>query len=284
MARVLITRSQHQASALAERLRALSHEPVLIPAIDIVPPTSFALLDAALAALRGFHWLIFTSANAVEAFAERVDMCPQGQTPKQLSDSGGTAKGVPYRPASPLSLIPSLCFIAAIGPATARAVEQWLGTSPKLVPPQAVAESLAKALLPYAKQPDGSPMRFLLVRAEQARDALPEALRAAGAEVAIVPAYRNVVPAGSVDALRALFVSPAAWPDAITFTSSSTAANLRTLLDEAGIALPEGVLRVSIGPITSQTMRDLGMPPHAEAAEATVEALADAVVQALRGK
>jgi uroporphyrinogen-III synthase len=84
MARVLITRSQHQASALAERLRALSHEPVLIPAIDIVPPTSFALLDAALAALRGFHWLIFTSANAVEAFAERLEMSPQAQSIKRL--------------------------------------------------------------------------------------------------------------------------------------------------------------------------------------------------------
>ena len=161
-------------------------------------------------------------------------------------------------------------------------MERSLGVSPAAVPPQAVAESLATALLPYARRPDGTPSRFFLVRAEQARDVLPDALRAAGAEVRIAAAYRNVVPARSVDALRDLFADAAACPDAITFTSSSTAANLRTLLDESGIVLPADMLRVSIGPITSQTMRDLHMPPHAEAAEATVEALVEAVVLALQ--
>jgi uroporphyrinogen-III synthase len=262
MARILITRSPHQASALAERLRQLGHEPVLVPTIEIAPPASFTMLDSALATLHNFHGLIFTSANAVEAFAERLP--------------------------GPLSRLPGPCLIAAIGPATARAIEQRLGTTPTLVPREAVAESLAEALVPHARQPDGSATRFLLVRAEQARDLLPEALRAAGAEVVIAPAYRNVVPDGSVDALRALFAgpnaSPAACPDAITFTSSSTAVNLRTLLDEARIALPESTVRVSIGPITSQTMRALHMPPHAEATAPTVEALADAVVRALHSK
>jgi uroporphyrinogen-III synthase len=266
--RVLITRSPYQASELADALRARGLEPVLVPAIEFATPASFAALDAALVRLfsrsgqlDSFHWLLFTSANAVDAFHQRLQSVAAPQN---------NAK----------DLFPASCRIAAIGPATARAL-QTLGLTPTLVPPQAVAESLAASLLPCARQPDGSPTRFLLVRAEQARDHLPETLRAAGAEVTIAPAYRTVVPAGSIDALRALFASPPAYPDAITFTSSSTARNLLALLEAAGLTLPPVVLRVSIGPITSQSLRDLGLPPHAEAAEATIPSLAAAVVKAL---
>ena len=251
MPRVLITRSPHQASALADLLRASGLEPILIPTIELAPPTTFAPLDAALAHLDRFHWLLFTSANAVEAFATRLP--------------------------NPYSLFPAPSRIAAIGPATARALEA-IGLAPTLIPPQAVAESLAAALLPHATP--GT--RFLLIRAEAARDVLPETLTAAGAEVTIAPAYRTVIPTGSIPQLRALFHSLAGYPDAITFTSSSTATNLLALLEAAGLSLPPEILRISIGPITSQTLRDLDLPPHAEAAQPTIPALVEKVVKTLK--
>jgi uroporphyrinogen-III synthase len=150
------------------------------------------------------------------------------------------------------------------------------------MPAQAVAESLADALLPHVRQADGSATRFLLVRAEAARDHLPKALRAAGAEVTIAPAYRTVIPAESAEQIRKLFALPESWPEAITFTSSSTATNLFALLDSADITLPPEILRASIGPITSQTLCDLGYPPQLEAAKPTVSALVEILVKPLK--
>ena len=115
------------------------------------------------------------------------------------------------------------------------------------------------------------------MRAEDARDVLPEALNAAGARVTVAPAYRTVVPAGSIDAVQALFAGPIPDIAAITFTSSSTARNLLALCEAAGVTLPPAVIRVSIGPITSETLRSLGYAPHAEAVTASVAALAQAV-------
>ncbi len=291
-ARVLVTRASHQGSDLADRLRALGAEPILIPAIATADPSSFAALDAALADLNLFHWLLFTSANAVEAFAKRLPHPIGNATPTSPETLQTAAKGrVPH-------LRDSLIVakvgeapqrfrggpqIAAIGPATARALEK-IGRAPTLVPPQAVAESLAEALLPHALQPDGTPTRFLLIRAEEAREHLPETLRAAGAEVTVAPAYRTVIPEGSVPLLRELFADTARPPDAMTFTSSSTARNLIALCEAARVPLPAASLRVSIGPITSRTLHELGFPAHAEAPEATVSALAEAVMRTLRAR
>jgi uroporphyrinogen-III synthase len=242
--RILITRAPHQASELADRLRVLGATPILIPTIEIAPPSSFAALDAALACLGTYDWLVFTSANAVEAFHRRAQFQHLTQLPRR---------------------------IAAIGPATERAVNS-IGLTVDLLPPQYVAESLAQSLLPEA-----AGKSFLLVRAAAARDTLPEALTAAGATVTITEAYRNQIPPGSIPALKALFDSPAHYPDAITFTSASTAANLTALLEAAGLTLPASVARASIGPITSEALRDLGIPAHVEAAEATIPSLAAAL-------
>jgi uroporphyrinogen-III synthase len=253
--RVLVTRSPRQSSELATQLSALGLEPVLVPAIELAPPTSFDTLDDALVDVSSYDWLIFTSANAVEAFGRRMESV------------GLNVTGVEAR-------------IAAIGPATARALEA-IGLLVELTPPQAVAESLTEALLPHARRTDGSPTRFLLVRAEEARDVLPEALRVAGGEVTIAPAYRTAVPAGSIDVIRTLFDGGTSNIAAVTFTSSSTARNLLALCEAAGVALPSAALRVSIGPITSETLRSLGYAPHAEAVTASVGALAHAVREAI---
>ena len=266
--RILITRSPHQASELADRLRTFGFDPILIPTIELTEPTSFAVLDTALSALDTFHWLLFTSANAVEAFHRRLTS-PATEPGAPGPDSRTRVSAAPHPPK-----------VAAIGPATARALAT-IGLTPDLTPPQAVAESLAESLLPHTHQPDGSPTRFLLIRAETARDHLPETLRATGADVTIAPAYRTIIPAASIDAIRTLFSAPENHPDAITFTSSSTAENFFALLKTANLSLPPRILRASIGPITTQTLQNLGYPPQIEAQEPTVPSLADAIRKSL---
>lgn len=240
--RILITRAKGQASALATRLEALGATPILIPTIEIAPPSSYCAMDAALASIRSFDWVIFTSANAVQSFVDRARL---------------------------LKLDPQGKRVAAIGAATARAVVE-AGMSVDLIPPQAVAESLAEALLPHA--PDSS---MLLIRAADGRAVLPETLSGAGAAVTIAEAYRNVIPTESIAELRTLFATSP--PDAITFTSGSTAHNLVALLEAAAVRIPDGVVLASIGPITSQAMRDLGIEPTIEATEATIPALVEAL-------
>jgi uroporphyrinogen-III synthase len=295
MKRVLITRSAAQASELADRLRALDLEPILIPTIEVTDPVTFGPLDAALAQLfdfgelrdfselsdlsrePAFHWLVFTSANAVTAFRRRLSAVKEAALSLPVSEPAGD------RAFALQGNLRAGFRIAAIGPATARALEA-IGFSPDLIPLQAVAESLAATLVAHARQPDGSPTRFLLIRAEIARDHLPDTLRAAGAQVILAPAYRTVAPAESIAEIEGLFRTREFWPDAITFTSSSTATNLQALLEAGGLSLPAGILRISIGPITSQTLREMGFAPDAEATEPTLACLAVTIAQTIRLK
>jgi uroporphyrinogen-III synthase len=246
--RILVTRAPGQASQLAERLRALGATPILIPTIEIAPPASFAALDAALAALSGFDLVAFTSANAVEAFRQRAQLL-----------------GVPPAPRR----------IAVVGPATARAVAA-IGLDADVVPPIFTGESLAQTIV-QTLLPEAPGARILLVLAEQAPATLASALAAAGARVTVAAAYCNRIPRASLAALADLFADPSKGPDAVTFTSASTAGNLIALLDAAGLTLPAAVVRASIGPVTSRALADLGLPPHLEAGEPTIAALAEAL-------
>ena len=144
------------------------------------------------------------------------------------------------------------------------------------MPLEYIAEALATALLPFA-----SGARMLFIRASEARDHIPEALMAAGAELTIVEAYRNQMPPESVPALRHLFSSAALSPDAVTFTSASTARNLVALLEVSKLTLDPRIVLASIGPITSQALRDVGLSPTVEAAEPTIPALIEALAVAL---
>ncbi len=247
--RVLVTRAPHQASDLADRLRALGATPVLIPTIEIGPPGSFEALDAAVASLASFDLVAFTSANAVRAFEERTTAIGVAPTPRQ---------------------------IAVVGSATARAVEA-LGLRVDVVPQVFTAESLGQTLLPEVRG-----LQILLVLAEDAPAILETVLRGGGAEVTVAAAYKNRIPETSLSAVIDLFVKPEAYPNAATFTSASTAKNLVALLEAAGLTLPDAVVRASIGPITSRTMVGLGLPPHIEAEEPTIAALVEAVVTCLR--
>jgi uroporphyrinogen-III synthase len=246
--RILVTRAPHQASQLADRLSALGATPILIPTIEIAPPASFAALDAALTGLSSFDLVAFTSANAVEAFHQRALL---------------------------LGLTPAPRRIAVVGPATERAVAS-IGLHADMVPTIFTAESLAQTIV-QTLLPEAHGARILLLLAEQAPATLASALEAAGARVTVAAAYSNRIPEAALAAVAALFAEPANCPDAVTFTSASTAGNLIALLDAAGLTMPAAVVRASIGSVTSRALADLGLPPHLEAAEPTIAALAEAL-------
>lgn len=245
--RILVTRAAHQAGKLSEGLRALGAEPVEVPVLEIHPPASFEPLDAALCQLNSYNWLILTSANAVRALAERA-----------------AALGIVL--AKPVRL-----KVAAIGETTAAAA-RLSGLQVDFVPEAYVAESLVEGLLSRA-----AGQRILLVRAAVARDVIPDALRAGGAEVDVVEAYRNVLPDAAPEQLRQALGKGI---DAATFTSSSSATHLDEAARVAGVAWPfAAVPAISIGPITSLTLRELGWLPAAEANPSDISGLIAALVE-----
>jgi uroporphyrinogen-III synthase len=123
--------------------------------------------------------------------------------------------------------------------------------------------------------------KVLVVRAKIARDVIPDQLRAAGAQVEVVEAYQTVVPEDAKERMQQVFADSQP-PDAITFTSSSTVKNFMSVI--VGTDIPPKLDRVkfaSIGPVTSETLREYGLPVHAEADEFTMEGLAQALVRLL---
>jgi uroporphyrinogen-III synthase/uroporphyrinogen III methyltransferase/synthase len=245
--RVLVTRAAHQAGRLSEGLRTLGAETVEVPVLEIQPPLDSAPMDAALQQLTQYDWLILTSANTVRALDERA--AAQGRGLVQ----------------------PDTLKVAAVGEATAAAARK-VGLQVAFVPDSYMAEGLVQGL---AGQAAGR--RILLARAAVARDVIPDALRAAGAAVDVVDAYRNVLPEAAPELLRKAL---SAGIDAATFTSSSSATHLAEAARRAGIAWPlASVPAVSIGPITSQTLRELEWEPAIEAKPSDISGLIAAVVQ-----
>jgi len=121
--------------------------------------------------------------------------------------------------------------------------------------------------------------RVLLVRAKIARDVIPRELRRAGAQVDVVEAYETVAPQSSPTRLRRLLRNPRRRPHVITFTSSSTVRNFVALLGSSKACI-QGVSLASIGPVTSSTLRELGLRVDVEAAEFTIPGLVEAIQHA----
>lgn len=247
--RVLVTRGAGQASKLSDGLRAAGLIPVEVSVLEIQPPASYVALDTAVQSLSAYDWLILTSANAVHALANRAS-----HLDIKLKDAASLQ-------------------VAAVGPATAREAEA-LGLHVALLPESYVAESLVVAL---AEKTRGK--RVLLARAEVARDVIPDALREAGAQVDVADAYRNGVPEGASARLKVALAEPL---HAATFTSSSSVTHLKQVAERAGITFPlAGVPAISIGPITSATLRELGWEPVAEAKPHDIAGLIVAVSTSL---
>jgi len=246
--RVLVGRARHQAGALSTELRKLGAAVIEIPFIEIRKPRSFRPLDIALKALNTYDWLILTSVNGVEAMWQRWEKL------------GLTAP----------SHFPR---IAAIGPATKKAIEQR-GRKVDVVPKEYVAESVVRSLKSKVK---GN--RVLLVRAKVARDVIPQELRKAGAHVDVVEAYETVIPQSSRRRLQSALKNLTKRPHVVTFTSSSTVKNFVALLGRR--TKLNGILMASIGPVTSATLRELGLPVDIKAKEFTIPGLTDAIAQAI---
>ncbi|MBZ5548832.1 MAG: uroporphyrinogen-III synthase [Acidobacteriia bacterium] len=248
--RILVGRARHQAGSLSASLRGLGASVIEIPFIEIRKPSTFQPLDDVLKSLKTYDWLILTSGNGVEAMWNRV---------RKLHIARKSFRHLQ---------------IAAIGPATKKAIVKH-GLKVKMVPEEYVAESVVKSL---RDKVNGK--RVLLVRAKVARDVIPEELRAAGALVDVVEAYETVVPEKSRARLRSLMKNAARRPHVVTFTSSSTARNFAELLGNAGARSLKKVQFASIGPVTSATLRELGLPVAIEAREFTMGGLIRGIVLA----
>ena len=246
-ARIVVTRARDQAEALGAKLRALGADVIEVPTIEIVPPKDYGPLDRAIAELGNYHWLIFTSANGVRYFVERLDASQQDLR----------------------ALRARLC---AIGKATKSAIEA-LHLKVDLIGEEFVAESLVEAF----RSMDLEGKRILLPRAALARDILPRELRARGACVDVVEAYRTVVPEGAAKRAAEMFAG-GRKVDWVTFTSSSTVQNF---VQVAGVDVLRGVKVASIGPVTTATAKKLGIEVAAEAGVYTTDGLVEAI---LRGR
>src|ERR1700676_4793205 len=220
--RILVGPARPQAGSLSASLRSLGASVIEIPFIEIRNPQSYQPLDEALKNIGNYDWLIFTSANGVEAMWERF---------RKLRLTRRNLKHLQ---------------IAAIGPATKKAIVRH-GLKVKMVPEEYVAESVVKGLRDKVKG-----KRVVLIRAKVARDVIPEELRAAGAEVDVVEAYETVVPEKSRNRLRALMKS-SRRPHVVTFTSSSTAKNFAELLGDSRDGSLEDLQFAAIGPVHSVT-------------------------------
>jgi uroporphyrinogen-III synthase len=259
--RVLVGRARHQASALSTGLRKLGAEVVEIPFIEIRKPRSYKPLDAALRRLDQYDWLVLTSVNGVEAVGERL---------RELVISRGKLRRI---------------RTAAIGPATKKAMEAQ-GMRVHVVPKEYVAESVVASLRSRIVG-----KRVLLARAKVARDVIPRELRRLGAEVDVVEAYETVIPAKSRQRIKTLMADPARRPDIITFTSSSTVRNFAALLRGPNTrgrvgrrlsSLLAGTRLASIGPVTSATLRELGLAPQIEARRYNIPGLIQAIAGEIR--
>jgi uroporphyrinogen-III synthase len=284
--RVLVGRARHQAGVLSTELRKRGAQVIEIPFIEIRKPKSFQSLDAALKNLRTYDWLILTSVNGVESMWDRMRKTGEGHGFRRTA---GRSKST-----SDLAAEGPLLRVAAIGPATQKAIEQR-AIRVDVVPKEYVAESVVRSL---KRRVQGK--RVLLVRAKVARDVIPHELRKAGAHVDVVEAYETVVPQSSRARLSVALKNPKKRPHVITFTSSSTVRNFVALLDSRKVtarglasrrpdarvhARPtftslEGIRLASIGPVTSSALRELGLRVDIQAKEFTIPGLVKAISQA----
>jgi uroporphyrinogen III methyltransferase/synthase len=236
-----VTRPGEQAHELSNMLMALGATVLEQPGIEVSDPPDWSPVDAALRRIDAFDWLVFSSSNGVKRLLDRL-----------LLLEGGFERLAAVR-------------LAAIGPGTAAELARY-GLATDLVPEEYRAESLAAALAPHAMG-----KRFLLARASRGRQVLPDDLAAVGGIIEQVVVYTSHdVETADPQVAAALSAGRVDW---VTVTSSAIA---RAIVALFGEQLHKARL-ASISPITSQTLRELGYPPAAEAVEYTMAGLVAAM-------
>ncbi|HEX9428044.1 MAG TPA: uroporphyrinogen-III synthase, partial [Candidatus Polarisedimenticolia bacterium] len=249
---ILVTRPREQAGAFTDLLEEEGARVIELPAIEIRPPRSWAPLDRALARLEKYHLLIFTSANGVARFFERL-----------------SARRIDLRALHGIDLV-------AIGPATAAALT-GRGLRVAAVPEEFRAEGIVRVLQRRALL--GT--RVLIPRAEAARDLLVRELRRRGARVEVAPVYRTVPSREGVEEARRMLRQGGI--DLVTFASSSSVTHFLGKFRESGDRRRVRRLpAAAIGPITARTARRAGFRVVVMPKRFTITALAAAIVKKLR--
>jgi uroporphyrinogen III methyltransferase/synthase len=243
--RIVVTRTRKQAGALSAGLRALGADVYELPTIRIEPPKDLMEFGQLAQDAHTYDWIVFTSPNGVEAFFKMF---------YKIYDDAREIGGA---------------RIAAIGPATAQRVRDF-HLKVDLQPDEYIAEALVKE---FQKEGTIENLRILLARAEAARDVLPKRLSAMGAIVDEAVVYRTVPETEDVSGGIERFKKEGA--DLITFTSSSTVENFMALK----LPMPGGIKTASIGPVTSGTMRELGLNVDIEPAQHDIPGLTRAVAR-----
>jgi len=250
---IVVTRSREQASELAEKLNTLGAQVLSFPTIRFEDPPDKEALQRCLSDIANFDWVVFTSVNAVDRFFSA------------LNDAEGDSRAL------------AGCKICCIGPGTADRLASQ-GIRADLIPKRFTSKAIFQAL---AEQREITGKRFLLPRADIAGRDLPEQLRAHGADVADIAAYRTLPGEPSEEVIEAL---RARQVDLVTFTSSSTARNFASIIKRELGKLPDAVAYVSIGPETSKAARQEGMTVRAEAQDYTIDGLVAVIVKEFGGK
>jgi uroporphyrinogen III methyltransferase/synthase len=247
--KIVVTRSRAQASDFVEQIESLGAEAVEMPTIRIADPEDFGPLDNAIATIDSFDWIVLTSVNAVGRFVDR------------LLERGGDIrdlKGIK---------------ICAIGAATADEVRKCR-VRVDLIPPKYVAESIIESLQQVGEIKG---KRFLLPRADIARSLLPDEIARLGGEAVEVDVYRTVLEEKADQAVIQRLVDGDI--DLVTFTSSSTVRNFAKILGNDRLEKVKSAAQfASIGPITTQTAEELGIPIHTEAERHDIPGLVDAII------
>jgi len=251
--RILVTRPPHQAAELVERLEAMGANPIEAPMIRIMPPEDYGSLDDACARVSEFDWIVFSSANAVDAFVDRLLAGPQ-----DLRALNGVR----------------LCVV---GPATAERLSRH-GLKVDLTPSEYRAEAVLRAI---GEAGEVRGRKVLLPRGDIGRDLVAEELRKQGADVTEVVAYRTVAVEwereGDPDIYRMLLERQI---DVVTFTSPSAVRNfVRVLGAEPAVDLLRTTIVASIGPVTAEAASQCDIQTAIMPASHTIPALVDAIVQ-----
>lgn len=247
--RVLVTRARSQAEAFAQKLDSIGAQAIFFPTIEIQPVADSCALDQALSNLECYDWLILTSANAVEAVLARR-----------------TALGI--------AQIPGNLKVAAVGPKTAKKLEQ-AGFPVHFIPPEFTGEAILPGLGDIHRR------WCLLPTADLATATLPEAIQANGGFVHVITVYHTRSPRLDPHDLLALQDGL----DFLTFTSGSTARNFVTLARENGLdpfALPGNPEVACIGPKTAQVAQELGFQVDLVAGDYTLDGLVTAIETHIR--
>lgn len=246
--RILVTRSLEQSKKMAEKVAEYGGDPILFPTIRINDLDDYVCLDDSIRRISSFDWILFTSVNGVQRFFKRFLSIHEDV--RKLSGPK----------------------IGAIGPVTAAEVRKYY-----LKVDLTAQEFVAEGLLSILSENDIRGKRFLIPRAEKAREILPQGLENLGGVVETVPVYRTSVPsAPEVEIIKRKLQNNEI--DSVTFTSSSTVSHFVEMMGSDNIqSLMEDVVVASIGPVTSETARDCGLKVDVQATEFTIDGIVNAL-------